>query len=155
PVATAQAGSAPQASPAAAQADATQAKVTPTTRPEFEPPTLRSSWDDLTEGVQSKEDWPARAAWIREQVLQLLRDDQKPARPPLDLQVHESVDVEGIYTRKLISYNVESDERAHAYLAIPNDLQGPGPAIVHLHGTYREGKRQSAALEDKPDRAFL
>ncbi|HOJ74818.1 MAG TPA: alpha/beta fold hydrolase [Phycisphaerae bacterium] len=127
----------------------------PATRPEFEPPTIQSSWDDLLAGVQSKEDWPRRREEIRRQFLELLRDQYKPTKPPLDLTVHETVDVEGIYIRKLISYNVEADERAHAYLAIPHGLQAPAPAIVHLHGTYAQGKRQSAGLEDNPEKAFL
>lgn len=129
--------------------------ATPATRPEFEPPVLRSSWNDLTDGLESKADWPARRARIRRQFLELIRDDRKPAKPPLDLQVHETTDVEGVYTRKLVSYNVEADERAHAYLAIPNGLAGPAPAVVQMHGTTAHGKRQSAGLQDNPDKAFL
>lgn len=125
------------------------------TRPEFQPQVIKSSWDDLTQGVTTKEDWAARQAWIREQFLALIRDDQKPVKPPLDVQVHEAVDVDGVYTRQLISYNVEADERAHAYLAIPKNLKGRAPAIVNMHGTYPQGKRQSAGLEDNPDKAFL
>jgi dienelactone hydrolase len=127
----------------------------PATRPEFEPPVLRSSWDDLTDGIRTREDWLKRKPELRRRYLELIRDDRKPQRPPLDLRVHESIDVEGIYTRKLISYNVEADERAHAFLAIPCGLTGPAPAIVDLHGTYPRGKERSAGLEENPDKAFL
>ena len=132
----------------------TAADETPT-RMQSEPPVIASSWDDLLEGVDDLASWHERKAVLRERYLQLIRDDRKPARVPLDLRTEESVDVEGIYTRRLISYNVEVDERAHAYLAIPHDLEGPAPAIVVLHGTTERGKEQSAALSGQPDRAQL
>jgi pimeloyl-ACP methyl ester carboxylesterase len=127
----------------------------PTTRPEFEPAPVRSTWEDLTAGVRTRDEWLERKERIRRQFLELIRDDQKPAKPPLDLQVHESVDVEGLYTRKLISYNVEADERAHAYLAIPHGLTGKAPGMVVLHGTFAQGKDQAAGLVDNPDKAYL
>lgn len=127
----------------------------PTTRPEFEPEPIRSSWEDLLSGVTTAEGWEERRTRIRAQYLELLRDQHKPERPPLNVRVEGSVDVEGVYTRKLVSYNVEADERAHAYLAIPTGLQGPLPAVVALHGTYKNGKDQAAGLEDQPDKAYL
>ena len=63
--------------------------------------------------------------------------------------------VDGVYTRKLISYNVEADERAHAYLGVPLGLKAPAPGIVALHGTTAQGKEQTAALSGMPDKAFL
>jgi len=65
------------------------------------------------------------------------------------------VTVEGCYERRLISYQVEPDERAHAYLAIPLHLKGRVPGIVALHGTYKNGKERTAGLEDNPDKAYL
>ncbi len=127
----------------------------PSTRPEFEPPAIRSSWDDVLAGVKTKADWPKRRTELQRQYLDLLRDQYKPSRPPLDLRVHEASDVEGLYTRKLISYNVEADERCHAYLAIPNGLDGPAPAIVALHGTYAQGKDQTAGLTGNPEKAYF
>lgn len=90
----------------------------PTPRPEFEASPVHSTWEDLLEGVTILDQWQERRETIRRQSLELIRDDRKPGRPPLDLQVHETADVDGLYSRKLVSYNVESDERAHAYLAI-------------------------------------
>ena len=63
--------------------------------------------------------------------------------------------VEGIYRRKLISYAVEADERAYAYLGIPLKLDAPAPAIVALHGTYKYGKKRVAGLIENPDKAYL
>jgi len=122
---------------------------------EFEPPAIKSSWDDLTEGLSNREQWHERRAILKKRYLELLRDRHKPQRLPLDLQVHETVVVDGQYTRKLISYQVESDERAHAYLGIPLKLAGKAPGIVALHGTFAEGKRRVAGLVENPDKAYL
>ncbi len=124
-------------------------------RKRSDPPVVRSSWDDLLEGVKGPEDWQKHKQVLRQRYLALIRDDRKPDKPPLDLKTHESVTVDGVYTRRLISYNVESDERAHAYLGIPLDLKGRAPGIVALHGTYKQGKERAAGLIDSPDKAYL
>jgi hypothetical protein len=124
-------------------------------RPRSEPEPIRSSWDDLLEGVQTPADWLAHKAVLRQRYLELIRDDRKPAKPPLDLRVHETVDVDGLYERRLISYAVEADERAHAFLAVPYRLSAPAPALVSLHGTYAHGKEREAGLEENPEKAFL
>jgi pimeloyl-ACP methyl ester carboxylesterase len=124
-------------------------------RKRSDPPVIESSWDDLLEGVTTLQQWRARREELKGRYLDLLRDDQKPAKPPLDLRVHESVEVDGQYRRKLISYNVEADERAHAYLGIPFGIQGKAPGIVALHGTFAQGKQRAAGLVDNPDKAYL
>jgi hypothetical protein len=120
-----------------------------------EVPVIRSSWDDLLEGVATRDDWDQRRTALRQRYLDLLRDQHKPARPPLDLEVHETQVVANRYKRLLVSYNVEAGERAHAYIGIPLELSGRAPAVVALHGTYEKGIEQSAGLIDKPDNAFL
>lgn len=124
-------------------------------RPRSNPPVIRSSWDDLTDGVETPDDWRRRREVLRRRYLELIRDDQKPTRPPLDLKVHESTVVDGVYTRQLISYQVESDERAHAFLGVPLELDGPAPGIVALHGTFAQGSSRAAGLVDNPDKAYL
>jgi cephalosporin-C deacetylase-like acetyl esterase len=119
------------------------------------PPPIETSWSDLTAGIESPEQWSQHKAVLRSRFLELIRDQYKPQKPPLDLQVHEEVEVDGLYVRKLVSYAVESDERAHAYLAIPLDRKEPGSAIVALHGTYPKGKEQAAGLEPDKTRAHL
>lgn len=121
----------------------------------FEVPQIRSSWDDLTDGIETREDWEKRRVVLRQRYLELICDQHKPRKPALDLKIHEEVVVEGIYRRQLISYAVESDERAHAYLGIPLDMDTPAPAIVALHGTYKFGKQRVAGLVDNPDKAYL
>ncbi|MBX3442421.1 MAG: dienelactone hydrolase family protein [Planctomyces sp.] len=124
-------------------------------RPRTDPQPIVSSWDDLTEGLATREDWEARRGTLRARYLELLRDQHKPERPPTALEVHESAIVDGLYERRLISYAVESDERCHAYLGIPLNREGPLPAIVALHGTTDRGKEQTAGLDGDPDKAFL
>lgn len=123
-----------------------------------DPPVIHSSWDDLLDGVKTVDDWRRHREVLKRRYLELLRDEYKPPRPPLDLKWHEAVVVDGVYTRHLISYNVEADERAHAYLGIPlelKDAKHSAPAVVALHGTFAQGKEQAAALVDNPDKAYL
>lgn len=121
----------------------------------FEVAPVLSSWSDLTEGIETPHDWQQRKAILRTRYLELIRDQYKPARPPLTLEIHEDVIIDGRYRRQLVSYAVEADERAHAYLGIPLGLDQPAPAVVALHGTFPEGARQAAGLVDSPDKAYL
>jgi dienelactone hydrolase len=120
-----------------------------------DPPTIKSSWDDLLDGIETREHWELRRGVLRQRYLDLIGDEQKPQKPPLDLQIHEVKVVDGRYKRLSISYNVESDERAHAYLGIPLDLQRKAPGVVALHGTHPQGTKQTAGLVDDPDKAYL
>lgn len=120
-----------------------------------DPPVIRSSWDDLLEGINTREEWLKRKATLKQRYLELLRDEAKPQKPPLDLQVHETTEVDGKYLRKLISYRVEADERAHAYLGIPLGIDKPTAAIVALHGTFAQGMRRAAGLTDNANKAYL
>ena len=125
-------------------------------RPRTEPEPVRSSWDDLLAGVKTLDDWRAQKEVLRRRYLELIRDAEKPARPPLDLVVHESVNVDGVYLRKLISYNVEADERAHAYLAVPIGLKGPARRRwSRSTAPTPSGKEREAGLLGAPEKAFL
>jgi len=136
-------------------ATATTVAASAADRRRSDPPVIKSSWDDLLEGVGTAEDWRKRKQVLRSRYLDLLRDERKPAKPSRDLEVHESVKVDGIYERRLISYNVESDERAHAYLGLPLKRDGVAPAVVALHGTFEKGKERAAGLVDNPNKAYL
>lgn len=120
-----------------------------------EPPVIASSWDDLLEGVKTPEDWAKRRAVLRQRYLELIRDQHKPAKVPLDLKVHEETEIDGRYRRLYLSYQVETGERAHAYLGIPLDLKDKAPAVVALHGTTAEGTKQTVGINGNPDKAFL
>src|SRR5262249_7250666 len=119
---------------------------------------IHSSWDDLLEGISTRADWERRRQVLKQRYLELIRDDQKPPKPPLDFQVHETVVVDGRYRRLRVSYAVEADERAHAYVGIPLGAAGKLPAVVTLHGTHPVGAKIAAGLIDSPkdsDRAYL
>ncbi len=123
--------------------------------PLMEVPVIQSSWNDLLAGVKTQDEWHQRRGVLKKRYLDLIRDQFKPEKPKLDLKVHETVEVDGIYLRSLISYQVEADERAHAYLGVPLKLERKAPAIVALHGTYEKGKQRAAGLIDNPDKAYL
>lgn len=128
---------------------------TSSARVRSEPPAIESSWDDLLDGVRTAEDWNRHRMVLKQRYLDLIRDQHRPARVPLNLQVHEEVEIDGAYRRLFVSYQVEADERAHAYLGIPLESQERLPAIVALHGTTAEGTKQTAAINGDPDKAFL
>ena len=127
----------------------------PAPRLRSDPPVITSSWDDLLDGVKSAEDWAKHRAVLKQRYLALIRDQHKPAKVPLELKVHEEIEIEGQYRRLYISYQVEADERAHAYLGIPLGLKGKAPAVVALHGTTAEGTKQTVGINGNPDKAFL
>ena len=128
----------------------------PAARLRSDPPVIQSSWDDLLEGVGTRDDWDRHRAVLKQRYLELIRDQHKPQKPPLELKVHETTVVDGCYQRLYISYQVvESDERAHAYLGIPLEIKGKAPGIVALHGTTAEGTKQTVGLGGNPDKAFL
>lgn len=118
-------------------------------------PIIESSWDDLRENVNSLDDWRKHRQVLQRRFLELIRDQHKPTRPPLDVRTHNSAVVDNTYTRRLISYEVEKDERAFAYVGVPLKKDGKLPAIVALHGTFSEGMRRVAGLIDNPDKAYL
>ena len=120
-----------------------------------DPPVIASSWDDLLTGVKTRDDWEKHRAVLKQRYLELIRDQHKPAKVPLDLKIHEEVEIDGQYRRLFISYQVEAGERAHAYLGVPLGLTGKAPAIVALHGTTAEGTKQTVAINGNPDKAFL
>lgn len=134
---------------------ATQASHAQQKNPLMEVPPIQSSWDDLLAGVKTQDEWKKRRAELKKRYLELLRDQFKPEKPELQLKVHETVEVDGVYVRSLISYQVEADERAHAYLGVPLKSEGKTPAIVALHGTYEKGKQRVAGLIENPDKAYL
>jgi dienelactone hydrolase len=136
-------------------ASATAAQEATRHRADFPAVAPASSWDDVLTGVKSKQDWLSHRERLRKRFLNLIRDQHKPEKPPLDVRIHETEVVDGRYERKLISYQVEAGERAFAFLGIPLKLKGPRPGIVALHGTYEKGIEQLAGLEGNPDKAFF
>jgi dienelactone hydrolase len=120
--------------------------------PAWTPTPLQTSWDDLLEGVDSPETWTEKCQSVRKRFLALLRDQAAPS-PPSDFQIEVEREWDGGGFRiRDISYQVEPDERAHAYLAIPDGpIPEQGyPGIVCLHGTTNWGARRTLGLPPEP-----
>jgi dienelactone hydrolase len=119
------------------------------------PSPIESSWDDLLPEIKTLKQWQKHRVVLKQRYLDLICDQHKPAKPALELQIHDTVEIDGLYRRMYISYQVEADERAHAYLGIPLKLNGKAPGIVALHGTTAEGTKQTVGINGNPDKAFL
>jgi len=120
--------------------------------PNWQPTPVVSPWDDLLAGIRTPEDWAEKRRQIRTRFLSLLRDEAKPPLPEdLNLRIEAEWPGAGYRIRK-ISYQVEPDERAHAYLAIPGGSVPPDgfPAVLCVHGTTNWGARQTLGLPPEP-----
>lgn len=117
------------------------------------PSPIRTSWDDLLDGIDTPEQWSEKRNEVKKRFLDLLRDEAAP-EPPRDPQVRiENEWSAGGFHVKYISYVVDSDERAHAYLAIP-DAAVPArgfPGVVCLQGTTNWGAQRTLGIAPDPD----
>ena len=94
--------------------------------------------------VVTLEDWDRRRAHILANMQLVMGEHPGPERSvPLDLQVIEETTGEGFTLRK-ISFAAEPGDRVPAWLMIPDDLQGPVPAMLCLHQTTAIGKDEPA-----------
>jgi dienelactone hydrolase len=114
---------------------------------------LVTSWDDLLDGIHTPEQWSEKRAQVQQRFLALLRDDAAPD-PPQDvqLQIEREWHPEG-YRVQYVSYNVEPDERAYAYLAIPDESAPDNgyPSVVCLQGTTDWGAMRTLGILPAPD----
>jgi len=112
-----------------------------------------TSWDDLLDGIHSPDQWREKRKEVKARFLALLRDEAAPEPPQnVRLQVEKQLHPEG-FRIKYISYDVEEDERAHAYLAIPDEPVPAGgfPGVVCLQGTTDWGAMRTLGLLPAPD----
>ena len=113
---------------------------------------IPTSWDDLLEDIESPEAWAEKRKVIKQQFHDLMLNDAAPEPPSdPDVKVEKEIDRDG-FRILYISYKVESDERAHAYLAIPDGTppEGGYPGVVCLHGTTTWGARRTLGLPPEP-----
>ena len=125
----------------------------PPTHPSWTPAPITTAWDDLIEGIDTPEAWQEKRVGIRRRFHDLLRDNAAPEPPTdFDVRIEDRLEADG-YHIETISYQVEADERARAYVAIPGGPQPESgfPAVVCLHGTTNAGARQSLGLPCPPD----
>jgi dienelactone hydrolase len=100
------------------------------------------------------------AEW--EKARQALRDTWlehlgKPPERPEQLDVHaESTEEHDGYTRQLLSFASEGDDRTPAYLLVPAGLKKDEkrPAVVVFHETTKDTFKQPVGLGQKPELAL-
>lgn len=102
--------------------------------------------------ISNADEWVAKREDIRRGILGVI--GYFPAEvPALDPQVHEEVREDG-YIRRLITYASEIGERIPAYVLIPERLEKPAPAMLCLHQTVAEGKRETVGLLEDTEKAY-
>jgi len=119
---------------------------------EWTPTPIPTSWDDLLEGIDTPSDWERKRIEVEKRFRDLLRDEAAPSPPEnLNLEIEREWQT-GEFTIQFVSYNVEEDERAHAYIGIPDGAPPKTgyPGVVCLHGTTNWGARRTLGLEPEP-----
>ena len=121
--------------------------------PNWTPHPIATRWDDLLDGVKTAADWGRKRNGVKRRFLELIRDEAAPPVPnDLDVRTEWEQDGGGFLLRR-ISYKVEADERAHAFLAVPPGPAPAGgfPAVLCIHGTRNWAARASVGLGPEPD----
>lgn len=79
-----------------------------------------------------------------------------PERVPLNLETLAEEDC-GDFTRALIAWDNDSEERVHGYLLTPKGAAEKRPAVMafHGHGAWHLGKKSTAGVDPEPDRSYL
>ncbi len=105
------------------------------------PITTKAEWEKAREAI--------RQAWLK----RLGTPPEKPAS--LDVRV-EKTETFDDYTRILLSFVTEGDDRLSAYLLIPAGLKKGErrPAVVVFHPTTRDTLLEPVGLSNKPERAL-
>lgn len=119
--------------------------------PDWTPTPITTSWDDLLDWVES-DDWVAKSEQTRDRFLDLIRDEAAPTAPTdPQLEIEREWDT-GEFRIQYVSYQVEEDERAHAYIGIPGggEPEDGYPGVVCLHGTTNWGARRTLGMLPKP-----
>ena len=114
---------------------------------------IQSTWDDLVQGIDTSEAWQRKRQVVKARFLELIRDAAAPEAPrDPDLVVEDTFDGGG-FEIQYVSYQVESDERAHAYIGLPSATPPPEgfPGVVCLHGTTNWGARRTLGLGPEPN----
>jgi dienelactone hydrolase len=104
--------------------------------------------------ITTPAEWEKARAALRQRWLDRL--GKAPERPDsLDVRV-ESTEKQDGYTRQLVSFRSEGDDRIRAYLLQPADLKEKEkrPAIVVFHPTTRETFKEPAGLGKRPEMAL-
>lgn len=110
-------------------------------------------------GLEAQSSIPTKAAppLTREELLQPLMEYFGSGGPgpedivPPDMQVVDKVELDD-HTRWHISYKVEADDTAYAYILFPKPMptaDRPAPLVIAMHPTSGWGKDVTAGVEEK------
>ena len=105
--------------------------------------------------IRSTGEWQEKAEALREifrQTLGTIPDIQCPLGPDWA----EETDC-GTYVKRVVTYNVEPDERIAAYVLVPKNRPGLLPAVLCIHPTTPLGREQTVGNDPAPagkDRAY-
>ncbi|MFL5244533.1 MAG: alpha/beta hydrolase family protein [Gemmataceae bacterium] len=104
--------------------------------------------------IGTKAEWEkARQALHHAWMERLGKPPAKPAS--LDIRIEQTDNLEG-FTRQLLSFQSEGDDRIRAYLLTPADLKRgeKRPAVVVFHSTTKETFKEPTDLGKLPERAY-
>jgi dienelactone hydrolase len=104
--------------------------------------------------IITKDDWGKTRKALEETWLEQL--GKPPAKPDLlDVRIVETKKLVG-YTRQLLSFSSEGDDRIRAYLLTPLALKPKEkrPVVVVFHSTTRETLKEPTELGKDPERAY-
>ena len=101
--------------------------------------------------IKTVDDWKIRRQHILAGLEKVMGPFPQPeTKVPLNVQVLEDVQLDGLIRRK-ISYHTDSvDRRVMAYLFLPSRDSSKLPAMLCLHQTTGPGKREPAGLDGNP-----
>ena len=107
---------------------------------------------DLQQLPTSLDQWNEQRLLIRRAIRRSIGNPD-PDPPALDLQ---TVAIEKLptYERRLIEYTVADNDQVRAYLSLPRQRKRPLPAVLVLHQTTVEGKRESVGIAGEKSLAF-
>lgn len=97
-------------------------------------------------------EWNDRRALLQRAIRRTIGSPSEPPPPP-DVKTL-ATDKLDRYDRVLIEYSVAKDERVRAYLCRPRGEAKARPAVLVLHQTTPEGKRESVGLAGEKSLAF-
>jgi dienelactone hydrolase len=106
--------------------------------------------DGARRPVRNADDWKRRREHILLGMQEAMGPLPTPARPvPLDVQVLEEREVEGLVQRKLSYHTDRPEQRVTAWLLAPKGARRT-PAVLCLHQTAAEGKDHPIGLAGRP-----
>jgi dienelactone hydrolase len=97
-------------------------------------------------------EWRGQRERIRRAILRTIGPLHAMSTPPAVRQIETERLAD--YDRRLMEYNSWSGETIRAYVCIPHAAQRPLPAMLVLHQTSPEGKREAVGLADDRSLAF-